>query len=53
MDALRVHETLDSTAVSMEPVKSIGWEIQIVESESSWHAEQHGDSRAAEVVKRR
>lgn len=35
--------------MSWEPSKVIGWEIRVVESRSSWHAQKHGHSRTAEV----
>lgn len=46
---VRIHETLDSKAVSTEPGKLLGWEVRVVESDSSWHTALHGHSRAAEV----
>ena len=46
---VRIHETLDNEAVSTESGKLLGWEVRVVESDSSWHTAVHGHSRAAEV----
>lgn len=46
---VRIHETLDRTAVSTDPGKLIGWQIRVVESDSGWHNALHGHSRTAEV----
>lgn len=42
---------MDASVVSLEPSKKIGWEIRVVESASGYHADKHGHSRTAEVMK--